>query len=237
MIAFEQPWALDWLLKMSKKNLKNTSVLVFDNSRKLASRKKIELVCKNNGVFYYSLPKYNTHHVNRSHGMAMSWIYNNVIKILKPKIFGFIDHDLIPVSPIDFSKAINSQHFYGRITGNKSGYWSLWAGYCLFDFNYLKNKKINFLYDFTKGLDTGGRNWDPLYSHFQENQLAFAPLTYKTIFLPKFKKGWNVDFVDNKWIHIGSISYNNNFDKKFNFFKALAKKLDADKNWTKLLRK
>ena len=222
---------------MSKKNLKNTSILVFDNSRKLAFRKKIELVCKKNGVFYYSLPKYNTHHVNRSHGMAMSWIYSNVIKTLKPKIFGFIDHDLIPVSPIDFSKAINSQHFYGRITGNKSGYWSLWAGYCLFDFNYLENKKINFLYDFTKGLDTGGRNWESLYSSFQKNELVFAPATNKKIYLSKFKNGWDVDFIDEKWIHIGSISYNNNFDKKFNFFKALAKKLDADKNWTKLLRK
>ena len=116
----------------------------------------------------------------------MSWIYSNVIKTLKPKIFGFIDHDLIPVSPIDFSKAINSRHFYGRITGNKSGYWSLWAGYCLFDFNYLENKKINFLYDFTRGLDTGGRNWESLYSIFQKNELDFASSTNKKIYLPKF---------------------------------------------------
>jgi hypothetical protein len=222
---------------MSKKNLKNTSILVFDNSRKLVFRKKIESVCKKYGVFYYPLPKYTTHHVNRSHGMAMSWIYTNIIKTLKPKIFGFIDHDLIPVSPIDFSRAISSQYFYGRISGNKPGYWSLWAGYCLFDFNYLANKRINFLYDFTKGLDTGGRNWDSLYSKFKKSDLNFAPSTVKKIYLPKFKNGWDVHFIDEKWIHIGSISYNNNFDKKFHFFKALAKKLDADKNWKKLLKK
>jgi len=237
IVAFEQPWALDWLLKMAKKNLKKTSVLVFDNSRKLALRQKIELVCKKNEVFYYSLPEYDTHHVNRSHGMALSWIYTNVIRVLQPKIFGFIDHDLIPISPIDFSKAINSQPFYGRITGNKSRYWSLWAGYCLFDFNYLADKKINFLYDFTKGLDTGGRNWDSLYSNFQKNHLAFAQATTKTFYLPKFNSGWDVDFIDNKWIHIGSIGYNNNFDKKFIFFKALAKALESDQDWTRLLKK
>jgi hypothetical protein len=157
--------------------------------------------------------------------------------VLQPKIFGFIDHDLIPISPIDFSKAINSQPFYGRITGNKSRYWSLWAGYCLFDFNYLADKKINFLYDFTKGLDTGGRNWDSLYSSFQKNHLTFAPATTKTFYLPKFNSGWDVDFIDNKWIHIGSIGYNNNFDKKFIFFKALAKALESDQDWTRLLKK
>ena len=178
IVAFEQPWALDWLLKMAKKNLKKTSILVFDNSRKLSFRKKIEFVAKKNKVFYYSLPEYNTHHVNRSHGMALSWIYTNVIKVLQPKIFGFIDHDLIPVSPIDFTKAINSQPFYGRVTGNKSGFWSLWAGYCLFDFNYLTDKKINFLYDFTKGLDTGGRNWKSLYSNFQKKPIGFCIINH-----------------------------------------------------------
>ena len=30
---------------------------------------------------------------------------------------------------------------------------------------------------------------------------------------------------------------NNNFDKKFNFFKALAKELELDPDWKKLLRK
>ena len=98
VVAFEQPWALNWLLKMAKKNLRKSSILVFDNSKNSLLSQKIEYVCKKNEVFYYSLPKYNTHHVNRSHGMALSWIYINIIKALQPKIFGFIDHDLIPVS-------------------------------------------------------------------------------------------------------------------------------------------
>ena len=45
VVAFEQPWALDWLLKMAKKNLKHTTVLVFDNSRDFNIRSKIKSVC------------------------------------------------------------------------------------------------------------------------------------------------------------------------------------------------
>ena len=67
--------------------------------------------------------------------------------------------------------------------------------------------------------------------------MVFASSTIKTIYLPKFKNGMEVYFIDNKWIHIGSISYNNTFDKKFNFFKALAHELELDQKWKRLLKK
>ncbi len=55
-------------------------------------------------------------------------------------------------------------------------------------------------------------------------------------FLRNFKEGMKVQFLDDKWIHIGSISYNNNFPRKFAFFNDLAKQLDRDPDWSKLLR-
>jgi hypothetical protein len=229
VVAFEQPWALDWLLKMAKKNLQNTTVLVFDNSRDFDIRSKIKSACRKNKAHYLSLPKYSTNHVNRSHGMAMSWIYKHIVEVIQPKLFAFIDHDLIPVRSISFAKLVKIQPFYGRETGKKKiGFWSLWAGYCVFDFNYLVNKKINFLYDFSRGLDTGGRNWKALYSNYKKETLAFASSTNKKIFLPNFKQGFSVEFIDDKWIHIGGISYNNNFEKKFMLFKALAKEIDIN---------
>jgi hypothetical protein len=237
VIAFEQLWVLNWLLTMAKKNLKNTTMLVFDNSRTLDMRSKIKSVCNKNQAFYFPLPIYKTHHVNRSHGMAMSWIYAHVIKATQPKIFGFIDHDLIPVSSINFSKHIQSKPFYGRPVGNPSGFWSLWAGYCLFKYKNLAHRKINFLYDFSRDLDTGGRNWNALYSNYVNSKSFFASQTRRDIFLPKFKYARSIEFIDDQWIHIGGISYNNNFDKKFNFFKALAKALELDQDWTKLLKK
>ena len=46
VVAFEQPWAVNWLLQMSNKNLTNTTVLVFDNSHKASARAELEAVCK-----------------------------------------------------------------------------------------------------------------------------------------------------------------------------------------------
>lgn len=235
IVAFEQPWALSWLLQMAKKNLRESSVLVFDNSRNPLLRDEIEAVCTANNVLYFSLPRNHTKHVNRSHGMAMSWIFDNVIKNIEPKQFAFIDHDLIPVSQVDFSKALELQPFFGRRGGQKVDYWSLWAGYCLFDFKFLENKKINFLYDFSRGLDTGGRNWGSIYSLFDQTKIKFASRVFSKVYLPDFPDGVRVEFIDEKWVHMGSISYNDNFKIKSDFFKALASELEKDANWQRLL--
>jgi len=235
IVAFEQTWALNWLLQMAKKNLGESSILVFDNSRNPALRNEIEAVCIANDILYFSLPTNHTKHVNRSHGMAMSWIFDNVIKNIEPKQFAFIDHDLIPLSPVDFSKTLESQPLFGRKGGERLDYWSLWAGYCLFDFNFLINKKINFLYDFSRGLDTGGRNWDSLYSSFDQTQIKFASRVFSKVYLPEFPEGVRVEFIDEKWVHIGGISYNNNYRSKSDFFKALASELEKDVNWQRLL--
>ena len=236
VVAFEQPWALNWLLCMAKKNIPDATVMVFDNSRNLVLREAIEAVCDANHVLYFSLPINNTKHVNRSHGMAMSWIFENVIKKIEPNFFAFIDHDLIPVSHVDFSSTLDSQPFFGRKGGEQIKYWSLWAGYCIFDYAFIKSKKLNFLYDFSRGLDTGGRNWGPLYSLFDQNKIKFASRVFNKVYLPSIPEGAVVEFIDDKWVHMGSISYNDNFRSKADFFKALASQLENDPNWQNLLR-
>ena len=236
VVAFEQPWAVNWLLQMAKKNLINTTVLVFDNSHKAIARAELAAVCKQNGVAYLALPMNRTKHVNRSHGMAMSWIYDNVIKSIQPKLFAFIDHDLIPVSEVDFEERLANQPFFGRAGGKFPQYWSLWAGYCMFDFAYTQNKPLNFLYDFSRGLDTGGRNWESVYSHFDKSQIRFANRSFKNISLPSFEAAKSVEFVDECWMHIGSISYNDGFRNKLNFFEGLAAALTQDANWARLIK-
>ena len=128
VVAFEQPWALDWLLRMAKIYLVNATVMVFDNSRNLSARTEIELVCSKHDTPYLALPMNTTKHVNRSHGMAMSWIYNNIVTAIQPKIFAFLDHDLIPLSPTEFEERLGNQFCYGRFNKGKFDYWSLWAG-------------------------------------------------------------------------------------------------------------
>jgi hypothetical protein len=226
VIAFEQPWALNWLLKMAKKNVADVTIIVFDNSRKEGARAEIERVCNEHGAPYLALPPYQTRHVNRSHGMAMSWVYHNVVRALKPAIFGYLDHDLIPVDKVDFSERVGTQPIFGLINAGKFGTWSTWAGYCMFKYDAVKNQSLNFLYDFSRDLDTGGRNWDPVYSRLSREKLRFASRAHVKVKLPSVDEARLVEFIDERWVHIGGISYNDNLKAKFEFFNGLEKVLD-----------
>ena len=235
VVAFEQPWALGWLLKMAKKNLPNVTVLVFDNSRNLEARAKIKQVCAQNQAPYLALPMNNTKHVNRSHGMAMSWIYNNVVTAIKPQIFSFLDHDLIPISAVDFNEKLGNQACYGRYNKGKFNYWSLWAGYCIFNYAMVKNKALNFLYDFSCKLDTGGRNWPHIYQAIDANQYRHAYRNNVMIKLPNQYEPRQVEILDERWVHMGGISYNDGFKDKFAFFEAMDEALEKVPDWRTLI--
>jgi hypothetical protein len=221
VIAFEQPLALNWLLQMANRNLSDTTVLVFDNSRNVSKRIEIEQVCKKNKAPYLALPPNRTRHVNRSHGMAMTWVYHNVVRAINPRIFGFIDHDLIPVRKVSIADKLADQPVYGLLNQNKLGFWSLWAGYCFFDYAETKGKSINFLYDFSRDLDTGGRNWNSLYRDLDRRQLRVATSDNVSMKVPSIENPRLVQFVDEHWLHMGGISYSYNSPENIAFFRGL----------------
>lgn len=234
VVAFEQPWVLDWLLRMAARNLTDTTVLVFDNSRRAGARDEIEEVCRKHKTPYLALPPNPTKHVNRSHGMAMTWIFYNVVRAIKPRLFAFIDHDLIPVMKISFSERIGSQPFYGMERHAGSWAWNLWAGYCVFDFQQVSTLPMNFLYDFSRGLDTGGRNWKCLYLKTDHNDFRFASNGVSDVWDPITKTSRAVHVVDDRWFHIGGISYNDNFKSKAEFCEYISKALDNGTSWVQL---
>jgi len=233
VIAFEQPRALDWLLRMAQRNLTDTAVLVFDNSRRAAARLDIERVCRDRGVPYLALPVNRTRHVNRSHGMAMTWVFHNVVRAIRPRLFAFIDHDLIPVRTSELSERLAGQPFYGKLRASAWA-WQLWAGYCLFDFSTVAGLPMNFLYDFSQKLDTGGRNWDCLYRNYDRERLRFAGSRYADVRDPVTGVSQSVEIVDDRWLHIGSIGYNDNFRSKSQFCENLAHAMDGGAPWTQL---
>ncbi len=237
IIAFEQPWALNFLLEQSKQNLTNTHILVFDNSKNLSLRESIENVCNKNQVAYLALPKNSTRHVNRSHSLAMSWAYHNVIKVLKPNCFTFLDHDLIPLEKINLEDKVQSQPVYGPLIKGTHQYWSLWAGFCTFNFSQVENKNLNFLYDFSRGLDTGGRNWDHIYSHLSLTTINFAIRTYKNLSSPSYPETKNVEVLDDAWIHMSGISYNDNFKGKADFYLGIYDAVKAGARLNNLIAK
>jgi len=228
VIAFEQPWALNWLLRMARRNLSDTTVLVFDNSRSNSKRAEIELVCKQNNAPYLALPANPTRHVNRSHGMAMTWVYHNVVRALKPRIFGFIDHDLIPVRKVSIADKLTGQPVYGLLHVGKFGFWYLWAGYCFFDYAGTTAKSINFLYDFSRDLDTGGRNWNSLYRDLDRRQLRVASSGNVSMKVASIENPRLVQFIDENWLHIGGISYSYNSPESIEFFRGLESAFNKD---------
>ena len=235
VIAFEQPWSLNWMLTMAKRHLIDTTVVVIDNSRQANMRYELGNISRAHGIPYLGLPANPTRHVNRSHGMAMSWMFRNVVRSIEPRTFAFLDHDLIPVRPISMSRQLGGgQPLYGMRL-NSTWAWQLWAGYCIFDYAYIARRPLNFLYDFSLGLDTGGRNWHCLYRNMDPQHLRFAPSEVHTIVDPINHEHTSVQVIDDAWFHIGGISYNDNFRSKMQLCEHLSRAFAEGVIWDHIL--
>ena len=233
VIAFEQPWSLDWLLRRARTLVEGATVLVFDNSRRTEAHVAIQRVCRERDTPYLALPPNPTRHVNRSHGMAMTWVYRNVVRSIKPRMFGFIDHDLVPLQAVNVAARMCSQPIYGMPL-QRQWAWQLWAGYCFFDYLQVERLPLNFLYDFSNGLDTGGRNWHCLYRNLQRSKLRLGLSHILDIQDVERRQMQPMQIVDDCWYHIGGVSYNGNFNSKATFAHRLAAELDAGATWAQL---
>ncbi|HWC61354.1 MAG TPA: hypothetical protein VHC44_16795 [Verrucomicrobiae bacterium] len=231
-IAFGQPRVLDFLLGKASRFVTDAHFLVFDNSPGPA-RAEIERVCRERKVSYLALPAYSTPHQNRSHGFAMTWVFHNVARALKPRMFAFIDHDLIPFKPVDFGRTLADRPFYGPVRANKSAEpekignqsWSLWAGYCMYDFSTVKELPLNFLYDFSRGLDTGGRNWECLYKNHDYPRPAFADSRKISITDSCTGTEHKVRIVDRRWLHFRGAGYRREVQEQLDLYERMANAL------------
>jgi hypothetical protein len=230
IIAFGQARVLDFLLGKMSRYLPDAHPLVFDNSPATSARAEIERVCRERKIPYLGLPPNSIRHPNRSHGIAMTWIFRNVVRALKPRMFAFIDHDLIPFQTVELSKTLAGQPFFGPVKTHKSAEadkigdkcWSLWAGYCMYDFSAVKNLPLNFLYDFSRGLDTGGRNWPWLYKNYDHQRPAFADS--RKISLTDSHTGivHKIRMVDRRWLHFRGTSYRREVQEQMELYERMA---------------
>lgn len=214
VVAFEQPWYIEWQLEMARRHQPGWVFLVLDNSRSDGARQAIRQICRQAGTPYVGLPSNPTRHANRSHSLAMQWAFERVVRALRPGRFGFFDHDLIPVAPVDLASRLRDQPCYGMLVESRWA-WQLWAGYCLFEFQKVVELPLNFLYDFANGLDTGGRNYGPLYRHLDRRRMRFASSTLRPVPVPGVADAAAaVQMLDEGWLHVGGVSYNGNADRK-----------------------
>lgn len=144
---------------------------VADNSTDPDKQKKIMKLCESNDIAYIRLPEnpYSSESPSLSHGIALNWIYDNYVYKRKADYFGFLDHDIFPIHPTNVIEQLQKSNIFGLLQ-ERSNKWYLWAGLCFFKYAYVKNKKLNFMPG--DGLDTGGSNWESIYSKLNKNELV-----------------------------------------------------------------
>lgn len=226
IIAYQQPWTLSWLLRMAKHHLTDCGLLVFDNSRLASARIEIEHVCRDYNVPYLSLPTNPEKHPNRSHGNAMTWVFHRVVRAIRPHAFSYIDHDLIPLAPISFTTTLGDQALYGLPRFSNWG-WTIWAGYCAYRFSEVVDLPLNFLTDIPHLLDTGGRNWNCLYSKYDPTRLHLAESRNCEIRNPIDGSLRISEIIDSSWLHLNGASYRLGFHEELPFYERLAAVTDA----------
>jgi hypothetical protein len=130
---------------------------------------------------------------SRSHGIALNWAWDNLVRPGEPDAFGFLDHDIFPTAGDDPFAPLAAQDVYGvvRTAGPR---WFLWAGFCMFRFSAINDKHLDFGQDWFVGLDTGGGNWRELYSRIDLTTLRQP----KTSFVP-FRPGIAVEEAPLQW--------------------------------------
>jgi glycosyltransferase involved in cell wall biosynthesis len=232
-IAFNTPWVIELFLRAAKLNLPDTAIIVADNSTDAAARVEISRLCDVHGADYVGLPRNPERHPNRSHGIAMNWVYYNLVKPLGPDVFAFLDHDLFALSPFDLATAVAQQPVYGRYKLNpKERAWSLWAGYAVFDNAAIKERKLDFGYDRPFNLDTGGNNWLRLYRFLDDRAMRFARIR-TTWFRDPADMSIHGGIMFDSFLHVVGASYGakGRDARRVAFFQHLIGEIEAGRQW------
>ncbi len=234
-IAYNCVETIALLVNAVNKNINNSLLIIADNSSSKTSRKAIKALCEQHQITYFGLPSNKTSHANRSHSLAVQWCYKNIIDSIQPEIFTFLDHDLLPKKAYDFESKISNQAFYGTYWQSKySNAWQLWAGFCTFRYAEISQYKLNFLYDFANGLDTGGRNYAQLYRHLDKETLNFSS-DDRVYFLPNDEQAdqeVTLQIIDDCWVHMGGAAHLKDYENRFEVFSKQMKALDQIENWS-----
>ncbi len=194
-VAFGDADLIDWQSQLIARFVPDAYYVIADNSVDDAAAARIAGLSRERGIPYVRMPE-NTWRrgvSSRSHGLALNWIWHNLILPGRPRDFGFIDHDLFPMQPGNPFAPLDHQDFYGlvRVAGSR---WFLWAGFCMYRFQRVADLPLDFGQDWFNGLDTGGGNWRVLYQQAHREELAEAPSHY----FP-YKEGVSGDEARMQW--------------------------------------
>lgn len=202
-----------------KKYLKTPyDYLVADNSNQSSKSMEIKGFCHEHNVSYVKIPKNPLTGVRASgsHGIALNWVYRNIIQKYQPKYFGFIDHDIFPIKETTLSNKMDLG-FYGAIRRRKEPYWYLWPGFSFYEFEMVKKYKCDFSphhagADGLTFLDTGGSNYNSIYRYIgitgvrEAKSILVNPVTGEE-FVRGEDSSRTFEIIDNAWLHLRQIAW------------------------------
>ena len=195
-IAFADVNAARWQIALIRHYVPGVVHVIVDNSPDEQTAARIRHVVEAEGGLYLQLPRnpWTGKAPSRSPGIALNWTGQTLIRPAGRAGFGFIDDDLFPTATDDPFAPLGTQDFYGQVRriGER---WFLWAGFCMFRFDKVADLPLDFGQDWFLGLDTGGGNWDPLYSRFDLAALEEA----ETRFVP-FRAGLPIEDGPLQWV-------------------------------------
>lgn len=210
-IAFNLPQAVALLSRGMRQAMPDLPLLVCDNSSDPRARKAIARLCADEGRLYCPLPPVPrvSPNVNgsRSHGVALNWVWRNLIRPARPSAFALLDHDLVPLAAESLAARLGGQPAYGMVReGTRFGGWYLWPGYSLFDFAAVEKLSLDFGTDTPRTLDTGGQNWRVFYRRLSRADLRMARTLQ--VWLEDAETGEPEPFllVDD-WLHVGGAGH------------------------------
>ena len=208
-VAFRETWTIDLLARSVARHMPEWTLVVVDNSREPAARAAIAAVAREHQLPYLGLPANPEWSPNRSHGLALNWTWRNIVRALKPKNFGFIDHDCFPIAATSFARHLDTQTVTGPIVRPRfvENAWYIWAGSLFFNFARVESLKLDFNHDQHLRLDTGGRLWSVCFRYLDVKSLAQVKLDSLSVASLDGKQVYSPSFIDSCLVHYGGGSY------------------------------
>jgi len=205
-VGFNDPEVIDWQALLLRYYVPRAFHIIVDNSSDKTAAEEIANISSRYEIPYLKLPENPWHSSSRSHGIALNWTWRNILQPGNPRTFGYIDDDLFPTAPDNPFAPLDTQDFFGfvREAGPR---WFLWAGYCTFRFDAVKNKPLDFGQDWFIGLDTGGCNWDVLYRHVKRDALQ-GPSVIEMAYKPGIDVHLSPLQWYGTWLHEGGTNGN-----------------------------
>ncbi len=212
-IAFNTPWAIDLLTHQWSRHQPDLRLVVVDNSSDRSARAAHEDLCRRRQLPYLPLPRNPEWSPNRSHGIALNWVWFNIVQHAGLDVAGFIDHDCVPVASLDLRSRLRGLAAYG-MRGSSLTHpqaWNLWAGYCFFRPAAAEKFAVDFKHRIELGLDTGGGNWAGFYRHLDRASVGEAGYRIVRIGLGDGRPPVAMLLLDEAFLHLDGASYREAF--------------------------